>query len=788
MSVSESAHAQRSHLIGIFILSLTGIAFQVVLTRLFSVVLYYHYAFAGISLAMLGLTIGAVKVYLEPERYNASDFENVWAGAAMRHAISSVLTILFFLCTPLWAGNWVNPIMTLGMLAFVVPYIYSGICVTMILTQFEDAGKRYAADLTGAGLGCIAVVLLLSYCDPVTIVLLLAGLSAFAGWHMLPVSQVRARKNMGVLMWLLVIAGTIQGSLYLAGKPHMNVVWAKGKYEMDVLYERWNATSRVRVYPWGDTHQFGWGFAQDPAKTAEEYFLDIDSDAGTILTRFNGDPASVAYLKRDLVNIGYRLRPVDSVVIVGAGGGRDILSALTFNVRDILALELNSTIVDILKNRFADFVGHIAERPEVRLIHAEARSWLARNQPKSDMIQLSFIDTWAAVASGGLALAENRLYTRQAWDGFMHGLKPGGMLTVSRWFMPEDHYVVEFFRLLSLAADTLKAQGVPAAEIKQHIMAFSVRQIVTVVVSRSPFTPQEMARAKDIAQKDGFRIVQSPESNFDDASAQIVSGNATPAFYQTLSQDISSPTDDRPFFFFTMRPADAFSPVTLNFHEAVNNSALTVTLALLAVTCIAALVCVTYPLRKRRCPAPARLAIFGLLYFSAIGAGFMLVEISQLQRLVVFLGHPIYGLTVVLFTLLACGGLGSYTVTHESKGLWKRAFWVCMVLCATGLLTAPVAVWLNGSSIPVRIIVSCLLLAPAGFFMGMMFPVGMRMTSGSPSIRPWLWAANGVMSVFASILGMALSMLYGIAATYWAGLLAYGLCAIIVILNRRRLS
>jgi hypothetical protein len=780
VDVLRRPSTSRTRLVGIFIIALVAIAYQVLLTRIFSVILFYHFTFAGISLAMLGITVGAEKVYLKSQRFAPERFEEEWAKAALGFAVSSALLTLWFLYAPLFLPADL-PLATLicSMFLFIIPFTYSGICVTLTLTQSSPAGKVYAADLVGAALGCIAIVALLYVLDPVTIVFLLGALCAYAAWFTARTSSTKLARICKIILCVMLVAAAVQGTLYLSEREHLGVFWAKGVKQQHTLFERWNTFSRVRVVDLASMKPFGWGFGHYQTQNIEQKRLDIDADAGSVITRFDGDLKPLSFLADDVINAGYTLRPVHSIVVIGVGGGRDVMSALYFGVKKIFAVELNPAVIEALRRKFADFTGHFTELPQVSLVNAEARSWIAQYRPPVDLIQISLTDTWAATAAGGLALTENRLYTLEAWKEFLGTLRPGGMLEVSRWYDPTI-YKGEFYRLLSLATESLKGRGVPLTEIRRHIFTFNAGPIVTVVVSPTAFTPAETAHAYKTAKEKGFNILVAPDFAIDEISRTIASGKATTAFYDGLPFNVAASTDDHPFFFFTARLTNPWD-TRITLFDVVNNSAVSCMAVLLLGTLLLTATFILQPLAKVMGRVPLKEILSDLSYFAGIGLGFMLIEISQMQRLMVFLGHPVFGLSVVLFTLLLFGGIGSVTVHSDYRlGIfWKAPFFLCLVLCAVGVCTPFMTEQFTVCRTSVRIVLSIAMLAPAGFFMGMMLPVGMIISARHREFQPWFWGINGAASVFASILGMAISMQYGIAATYWTGVGAYVCCLLI---------
>ena len=750
--------------------------------------LYYHFAFAAISLAMLGLTRGAMQVYNNPARYACERVGVEFARHASWFAISGVAAMLAFLCAPLVIpGQYVPLVLVVGTVAFVLPFTQSGICITLLLTRLPyGGGWLYAADLSGAALGCLGVIFALLLVDPVSATLWIGAFAAGAGWMLVRDSDdLRVWRLSGIVTLALLAAAAVHTGLAASGQSHLGVFWAKGSQQTGTLFERWNTYSRVRVTALGESSPFGWGLAHPPQTKIDQDYLDIDADAATVITRTDGDISKLSYLKDDVINAAYLVQHPADVAVVGVGGGRDVLSGLYFGASHITGIEINPAIFEVLTDKFADFSGHLDRQPGVSLVNAEARSYISHSSDRYDLVQISLIDTWAATAAGGLTLTENRLYTVEAWDDFYRALKPGGMLSVSRWYNPVDH-TGEFYRLVAIAASALQRQGASAADLPRHVIALNVGSIVTVITRPDAFTDAEWQDARSRLQARGFKILLGPDVAFDTVTSKLLSGKADAAFYASLPENVAPSTDDNPFFFYTARLGDFFAKTpSLSMN---NNAAVNMTFLLVIGTLCACVYYIVIPFIRlaRRMPLPTLTP--PVAYFSAIGMGFMLVEISQMQRLMVFLGHPLYGLAVVLFTMLLFSGLGSATVGAEPPrpgAIIGRVVLLLAALVVTGLLTPLVTTWARSEATDMRILVSVLLLAPPAFFMGMMFPLGLSVWRRHSELLPFFWSANGITSMFASVLGMALSIEFGIAETFAVGSCFYAVSALMLIGSRR---
>ncbi len=775
------------HYFAIFALASATLSYQILITRFFSVMLYYHFAFAAISLAMLGLTRGAMEVYNNPARYTPERVGVEFARHASWFAMTGVGAMIAFLCAPLVVpGDYVRVALAIATVAFVRPLTESGVCITLLLTRLPyGGGWLYAADLAGAALGCLGLIFVLLVIDPVSATLGIGALAAGAGWTVVRGSgDTRSLRLSGAVALTLAGATIVHAGLDVSGKSHLGVFWAKGTEQLGTLFERWNTYSRVRVTALGETAPFGWGFAHAPKTKIDQNHLDIDADAATVITRYNGDIGKLSYLKDDVINAAYLVQPPSDVAVVGVGGGRDVLSALYFGAQHIRGIEINPAIFEVLTDKFADFSGHLDRQPGVSLVNAEARSYINHSSERYDLVQISLIDTWAATAAGGLTLTENRLYTVDAWGDFYRALKPGGLLSVSRWYDPNGHRG-EFYRLVAIAASALQRKGVPAAELQSHMIALNVDNIVTVITRPDTFTKAEWQGARERLLAQGFKILLGPDVTFDTITSTLMSGKADAAFYASLPQNISPSTDDNPFFFYTARFGDLVAKPLSTLSN--NNAAISMTLMLIVMALCACAYYIIGPFVRLTRRMPVAVLTPPVAYFCAIGMGFMLIEISQMQRLMVFLGHPVYGLAVVLFTILLFSGIGSTSIdAHYPRpgAVIARTIALLTTLVAAGLLTPLLTTWARSAATDMRILLSVLLLAPPAFCMGMMFPLGLSIWRRHAELLPFFWSANGITSMLASVLGMALSIEFGIADTYALGLGFYVICTLMLVVSR----
>jgi hypothetical protein len=783
---------------GLFLITLSTLMFEILLTRIFSVTMYYHFAFMAISIALFGMTLGALIVYLRPKVFVPEKAVYHMALNSLIFSVSLVCGFIVHLLVPFPLEFGLPGILslTLTYIAIAVPFVFSGIVVCIALTKFPGAVSRlYAADLVGAALGCIVFKYVMDITDGPTAVVV-TGVIAAAGAVAFLCGVEGRRKLMLPAVALLCIFTLYSGVntfLVRDQKPLVRLPHAKGNKIGTPLFEKWNSYSRITVF--GDTEKYIeprlWGRSPrlSRAYPSKKIELTIDSSAATSITRFNGDHTLISFLEFDVVNMAHFIRRNADILIIGAGGGKDILSALLFDQRSITGVEINEDIVSTLNGPFGEFSGHLDRIDKVSFVIDEARSYITRTDRKYDIIQASLIDTWAATSAGAFVLTENSLYTMEAWKIFLDKLNPEGILTFSRWHV--GGYPTEMYRLVSLATGSLEAAGISSP--RDHIILVSNISlgdmkhygIATILVSPAPFSPDDRKLIREKVERLGYHVLIDPDTTADNYLGMLAAGGGTTKEAMKASQlNLSPPTDNKPFFFHMLRLKDIFS-VKANPGDPVgfNLKAVKILGILLIIVLVLTVLFIILPLALTTQKGSLKGSLPFFAFFASIGFGFILVEISMLQKLIVFLGHPTYSLTVVLFSLLVSSGIGSFYTSRiraeERPGTALVHFSVLIVLLVVaGLVIVPLLNGFQAASTQARVLVSVMLLAPLGFFMGMAFPLGMRMAaSGHERLTPWFWGINGSTSVCGSVLAMVIALELGISMSFWAGVVCY--CAAI---------
>jgi spermidine synthase len=811
MDASFRASPERAHFAAIFIAAAGTLILQILAVRILGATVFASGAFVIISVALLGLTAGALFVMLGRDRIGAR--LDLWLGIFF--ALSGVfiwkLNLLAHGDFFGWFGMFAPP-----RLAWVCVFLFAlagsfsalGAAIAALLTLFANGvGRLYAADLCGAAAGCAAVSAALPALGaPGTLAALAVGFAALSLFFAMrnssspprrPVRK-RTKKRRGDggafvrRMRIALLGGAVFSGaclLVFAFRPDSGLL-SDG---------RWNSYSFVNVR---DNFRFEWGVPAARIAPLEAKGVFIDAGAATTLHRFSGDWDAFDFLRADVVNAAYYARPIRRAAVIGVGGGRDVLSALRFGATDILALEYNSSIADLLRREYADFNGGLfTSYPEVRLINDEARSYLRRENPAADLIMVSLVDTWAATAAGALATAETPLYTREGWRALWDALNERGILSFTRW-----HNEVEPPRLAALARETLRAAGVKNPP--RHIAALATsaagygthERVITMLVSKAPFASAEIKRLRAAALENGWIVMLAPGGENGDAAtprsrtagdflARILREDAA-AFSGTERRLALAPTDDSPFFFQNWDWLDfdfvagLASDLFVRF-EAKGPGLMLFALVFVSLLSAALIFAPLLLFRRRQAMPPFSRCAPPLAFFCCIGLGYITLEIALLQRFTIFLGHPGYALPAALAAMLAASGAGSY---FSAAAITRfGAFSVCAAAISApaiaGLLLPPALLAFAASENIPRLALCVSFMAAIGAPLGMLFPAGIRAAAaaGLGEMTPWFWGINGAMSVLAAVLEVFIAQIWGIGAAIWFAFVLYAAaCALLL--------
>jgi spermidine synthase len=768
--------SQRTLLPGIGLVSFGALVLELALTRLFSVVLFYHFAFLAISIALLGLGAGGVAAYLGRPRLGRYSTRQLGAACSAANAVAIALVLVIVLQVPVSLElSWANfSRLTVIYLVSAVPFFLTGFLSSAVFSrEHHRIPLLYAADLAGGALACLAIVPLLDMLGaPNTIFaagVALAGASAV--WSTGGKSRKRALM-LGALLLLVIGLNSVWRIV--------DVIYAKGVRLSSiekVEFVRWNAISRVEV----------------DVKKDHSRWIVIDADANSAL--MNVAPHAWQGVWEDnlmaapsaVVNL---LRPHGRYAIIGPGGGVDVLRAVANGSADVVGIEINPIIANtIMRERYANYSYHLYELPNVHIVVSDGRSYIRGSHRHFNVIEMTLVDTWASTAAGAFALSENYLYTVQAFEQYFQHLRPGGIVAVTRWEFKQPR---EALRVVSVAMNALHHLGV--ADPAANFMVISDGPLdvdgrpVTVLAKKTAFTPaEEQIVLKSLDHHLKLVPLYLPSMHPDNAFSRLLARNNAYAFARSYPFNVAPVTDDSPFLFFTLKTRQVLkqaATLTKGIDWKVNLGVVILGLVLM-ISIAAVLAFLILPLVVHG--GRSRVPTLPLVYFVAIGLGYMLVEITFVQRLVLFLGNPIYAITVVIFLLLVSSSVGSW-VSHHWLGRFTQVrvalAAIIGVLIADVVLLSRMLSTLVGLPFLLKLIVSAILLVPLGFAMGMPFPTGLRQLTGkvrdrtgtaaaSENTVEWAWAMNAGSSVMGSVLAMVIAVHLGLNVTLACGAAAY---------------
>ena len=664
-----------------------------------------------------------------------------------------------------------------------VPFSFTGLIFSVVFArEARQVTRLYGADLLGGALACLAVVPLLNWLGGPNALLFAAFTSGMAAivWKRkhLKWGWFRPRFSLQSLvpaMCFVLIAFNHSGRWF-------DVIYAKGMFRDRswVEFAKWNAISRVEVDKQGD------------AKA-----IVIDADASTCV--MNTDPHSWGLewekgLMSEPPALANVLRPHGDYAIIGPGGGVDVLRAAANGSPNVTGIEINPIIADtVMRGRYADYSYHLYQQPEVHIHVTDGRSFVRNSRQQYDVIQMTLVDTWASTAAGAFALSENSLYTVEAFREYFEHLKPDGMIAITRWEFRQPR---EALRVVSVAMEALHQLGIqnPA----QNFIVVAGDRLdedgipVVVLAKKSAFTgTEEDAAARHMELNEDLDPLYLP---FASASAPgknpfsaLIARNDPWAFARDYAYNVSPVTDNAPFFFFTLKTRQILNEESLQqgIDWKVNLGVVVLGMVLL-ISLAAVLAFLILPMLFASGRAVGSRSWLSLLYFVAVGLGYILVEIAFIQRFVLFLGHPTYALTVVIFLLLLSSGGGSLLSRRwlpRPARVWVPLLLLVGAIFAYVLVLPALLNALVGLPFVVKLLVSGLILIPLGLAMGMPFPTGLRALADASGAEngggtsgnavEWAWAMNAASSVLGSVLAIVIAIHWGLNITLACGAGAY---------------
>jgi len=803
MRVSATA-GSRPPLFSIALISAAALAYEILLMRLFSIIQWHHFAYMMISLALLGY--GASGTFLALSRqWLKGRFRAAYLVNAVLFGISALLCFQLAQSVPfnalevLWDPQQPLRLMLIFLLLF-IPFFCAANCICLTFSEFSNQLHRvYCFDLLGAGFGALAIVGLLFLVLPGTalkVVSAMGILSAAVAWW-----ECGTQPRWPALV-LLLGAGTV---LLPASNFSLQVSEFKGLsqalrvldvQQVDQRSSPLGLLTTVKSPAIPFRHAPGLSL-NTPGPVPEQLGLFTDADNLSVLTRFDGDLKKLSYLDYLSSALPYQLLEKHDVrvLVLGAGGGSDVLQALYHRANHVDAVELNPQVVDLVNTEFADFTGALYKLPGVNGHNSEARGFVAASSIRYDLIQVALMDSFSASSAGLYALSENYLYTVEAFTQYLQHLEPNGILSITRWIKmpPRDG-----LKIFATVVEVLEQAGV--TDPGQHLAMIRSWNTSTLLVKNEAFTSGDIDSLKVFCRERWFDMIyypgitkaeanhfnQMPEPWFFEGANRLL-GSARAEFMDAYKFNIHPATDDRPYFshFLKWRTLPELLALKGRGSMPMLEWGYLILIATLVLALLASFLLVLLPLwlQRRKDDQASGLRWRFLVYFPAVGVAFMFIEIAFIQKFILFLHHPLYAVSVVLCTFLVFAGLGSLMSVrwHKHVSLLKSTAGIAVLSVFYVLLLPGVFDWLVQLPGAFKIPVSAMLIAPLAFLMGMPFPLGMRVVSDRlPSWIPWAWGVNGCASVVSAILATLLAIHLGFVFVVLMAVALYLLAALVL--------
>ena len=795
--------------VSIFLISAAALAYEILLMRLLSIIQWHHFAYMIISLALLGY--GASGTFLALTRqWLQQRFAVVYIASAALFGLSMAVCFALAQRVPfnaleiMWDSTQYLYLLFIYLLLF-VPFFFAACCIGLAFISYPvQISRIYMADLLGAGSGALGIILMLFVLRPETSVLLLAGLALIAALvaNLFYYSRLSNWSSATIIAFAVVLVfGFSQGWPGLRISPYKGLSQSLQIMDARILNEQSSPLGLLTVVdsptiPFRHAPGLSLNTRYEPPRQLAVF---TDGDGLSVITRYDGRRERLAYLDDTSSALPYHLLQRPRVLILGAGGGSDVLLALYHQAETIEAVELNPLMVDLVRNRNADYAGRLYDNPAVQVVVAEARGYVTGSAKHYDLVHLALLDSFGATNAGVHALSESYIYTVEALQTYLEHLAPNGLLAITRWLKlpPRDS-----LKLFNTAIDALQRMGV--AEPGRHLVLIRSWNTSTLLVKNGHLTVTDMAAIREFCERRSFDVAYYAEMNpgeanqfnildearlFDAATALLSSARSD--FMDRYKFDITPATDNKPHFFhfFKWRSLPELIALPTGGRGSLVEWGYLILVATIVQAFIVGLSLILVPLwitgRKSVQPAGARMGF----YFGALGLAFIFIEIAFMQKFILFLNHPLYAIAVVLSGFLVFAGLGSGYSVRLAQRLENTRFSPIVVAVAgiAGLsliyviFLTSISTWLVTLPDVVRIIAATGLIAPLGFCMGMPFPLGLaKLAALAPDFIPWAWGINGFASVVSAALATLLAIHFGFTAVVLLALAFYLLAAALV--------
>ena len=803
---SESDPGAAVPIISIGLISVIALSYEILLMRLFSIIQWHNFAYMIISLALLGYGISGTFVALAQarlmSRYSSAYLVNVaLLGLSLTPCFFVVQHIPFNPEEILWDSR--QPLRLLMIyLLLTLPFFFVANAIALSLMKFKNSiGAIYAIDLIGAGVGCVVIISLLFMVSPLnalTIIGLFAVVAVLIAAHELCMLRRRWLLPVVSLMLLIAVAGQWFG---LEISPYKSLSQSLQVPGTHIISERSSPLGLIQVIESTEVPlRYAPGLSLNAiSEPVSQLGMFIDGDNMTVINHDPDNRQAFDYLDQMTSALAYHLGNFDKVLVLGAGGGTDILQARWHAIPDIEAVELNPQIIELVREEYAEFSGGIYNSNNVRIHAAEARGFIEDNATTYDLIQIALMDSFVTSTAGLYALNESYLYTKQALQAFYQHISPGGYLSITRWIKLPAR---DTLKLFVTAVDALRQAGI--VDVERRLILIRGWQTSTLLIKNGIVTESDIDALRDFSKQRFFDLVYYPGINADEVNiynklrrpyyyegVMALLGSGRDAFLEDYKFNLQPATDDRPYFFNFFKWSALPELIALRGRGGM--PLFEWGYLLLVATCLqallASLVLILLPLllKRRQGQRGQYNASQGrvLVYFFAIGLAFLFIEIAFIQRFILLLHHPVYAAATVLATFLVFAGCGSaWSRRYVTARDYRRGVsGAVMVIVSLGLIylfvLGPAIGYLMTQPMFIKVLFTTVFIVPLAFCMGMPFPLAMSSLGHQDGgmLMPWAWGVNGCASVISAVLATLIAIHYGFVVVILLGLSLYVIAA-----------
>lgn len=784
--------------IGIFFFSTSVLLFELSLMRVFSILQWNYLAFMIISIAFLGYGASGTFLSVFSSILKKAEGKNLYKyllSFSLLFSLGSLLSIFVISKVPFDLYRVITDryqllYLVIYYLAIAIPFFFAGICISLAISKLpEKVNKIYFCDLSGAAIGCISFLVLANYIS-LSHLLIIPPLLSFLASFLFSLKLKDKRTIIyivGIFVFIILFSGA-ESFYSFPINPYKSLFTLLRYPNSRIIDRQENSFARLEVVE-SEGVRYAPGLSLNfSGEIPEQLGLVTDGDGLSAITKLEGENDLKGLKKIEFSDyissaLGFHLiGDKRKVLIIGPGGGLDVLGGIYNEAEEIWGIEMNPDVKILLQGNYADYSGNIYNREGIKILTGEGRSVLKGLEQKFDLIQISLIGSSNTASGGFYSISENYLYTVEAFMDFWQHLSDGGKLGITRWlkFPPR-----EIVRLCSISLEALSRMGIEKPE--NHLAIIRSWGTSTLILSKKEIGEEEIRAIKDFCDERNFDAVYFPGIKKEEANTnhileqsyyyqeidQLVNSfkeDKLKDFYDSYFFNVSAVTDNQPYFFYTLKWQNIPKIIksTGNWQALIEWGNLIIFATFLQ-GIIFSIIFIFLPLILKRLPVSKRkIKIPFLLYFASLGLGYMLLEISFIQKFILYLTNPAYSTSIIIFSFLFFSGLGSFYSRRIEKNYVNALKTIIFTLCGLLIIYQFVLPYVFNTtlqySLLVRILITLGLIFPLGFLMGMPFPLGIRLvnsTEQGKELIPWLWATNSFCSIIASVSAVIIAIFFG---------------------------